>query len=168
MARFARRSFGNRALVHVVLTLLVLTTFHVRGAFGAQADSSSPQVGEGSLLYRSAVAGRYESVPLIHTDAILDVRGLVAAATVTQQYANSSTEPIEAIYIFPLPHDAAVYDMEIRVGNRVIRSVIRERQEAKRVYDAAKFSRETRRLARRGTSQHLYNLHCKHHARRSH
>src|SRR5262249_48890937 len=29
-------------------------------------------------------------------------------------------------------------DMEIRIGNRVIRSVIREREEAKRVYEAAK------------------------------
>jgi Ca-activated chloride channel homolog len=66
------------------------------------------------------------------------VRGLAAAATVTQQYVNSGTEPIEAIYVFPLPHDAAVYDMEIRIGTRVIRSVIREREEAKRVYEAAK------------------------------
>jgi len=74
---------------------------------------------------------------LVHTDAAIDVRGLAATATVTQQYVNSSTEPIEAIYVFPLPHDAAVYDMEIRIGNRVIRSVIREREEAKRVYEAA-------------------------------
>jgi len=57
---------------------------------------------------------------------------------VTQQYVNSSTAPIEAVYIFPLPHDAAVYDMEIRIANRVIRSEIHERAEAKRVYEAAK------------------------------
>jgi Ca-activated chloride channel family protein len=75
---------------------------------------------------------------LVHTDAALDVRGLVAAATVTQQYVNSSTAPIEAVYIFPLPHGAAVYDMEIRIANRVIRSEIHERAEAKRVYEAAK------------------------------
>jgi Ca-activated chloride channel family protein len=138
MARFARSSFGNELLIHIVLTVLVLTTIEVGGAFGVQADDIAPPVGEGSLLYRSPIAGRYESVPLIHTDAVVDVRGLVAAATVTQQYANSTTEPIEAVYVFPLPHDAAVYDMEIRVGNRVIRSVVRERGEAKRVYDAAK------------------------------
>jgi hypothetical protein len=62
----------------------------------------------------------------------------VASATVTRQYANSSDAPIEAVYIFPLPHDAAVYDLEIRIGNRVIRSVIHEREQAKRVYEAAK------------------------------
>ena len=37
-----------------------------------------------------------------------------------------------------MPHDSAVYDLEIRIGNRVIRSTIREREEAKRVYESAK------------------------------
>src|SRR5205823_4278305 len=101
-------------------------------------DNKPPQVGEGCLLHRSPIAGKYEPVPLFHTDVAIDVRGLVASATVEQQYANSSSEPIEAVYIFPLPHDAAVYDMEIRIGERVIRSVIREKEEAKRVYAAAK------------------------------
>jgi Ca-activated chloride channel family protein len=129
------------------LALLVLTTIFASSAAPAQSDSSVspaqsgnavPPVGEGCLMYRSAVGGRYEPVPLVHTDVALDVRGLVAAATVTQQYVNSTEQPLEAVYVFPLPHDAAVYDMEIRIGDRVIRSVIREREEAKRVYDAAK------------------------------
>jgi Ca-activated chloride channel family protein len=137
MLKFARGRTGNGVLTQVVLTLLLLTTI-AGWAYGAQADNAPPQVGEGSLLYRSPISGRYESVPLIHTDAVLDVRGLVAAATVTQQYANSTADPIEAVYVFPLPHDAAVYDIEIHIGNRVIRSVVRERQEAKHVYEAAK------------------------------
>jgi len=110
----------------------------VSGGQGGQSDNAPPPVYEGSLLYRSPISGRYESVPLVHTDVTLDVRGLAAAATVTQQYVNSGTEPIEAVYVFPLPHDSAVYDMEIRIGNRLIRSVIREREEAKRVYESAK------------------------------
>ncbi len=120
-----------------VLALLAVTTI-LASLSGGQTSNSTPQCGEGSLLYLSPISGRYESVPLVHTDAALDVRGLVAAATVTQQYVNSSTAPIEAVYIFPLPHDAAVYDMEIRIANRVIRSEIHERAEAKRVYEAAK------------------------------
>src|SRR5947209_12257698 len=118
----------------IVLALAIFTT----SFFAQQPESGPPNVGEGSLMFRSPVSGKYESVPLLHTDAKLDVRGLVASATVTQQYANSSAQPIEAVYVFPLPHDAAVYDMEIRIGNRVIRSLVRERQEAKRVYEAAK------------------------------
>jgi Ca-activated chloride channel family protein len=138
MARFIVSWFKIAICPRFALMLLVATTLFAGNAFAAQEENNPPQVGEGCLLYRSPIAGRYEAVPLIHTDVSLDVRGLVEAATVTQQYANSSTEPIEAIYIFPLPHDAAVYDMEIHIGNRVIHSVIRERAEAKRVYEAAK------------------------------
>ena len=107
--------------------------------FGQQDESTqSPTVCEGSMLYRSPISGAYELIPLVHTDATLDVRGLVAAATVTQHYENLSSIPIEAVYVFPLPHDAAVYDMEIRIGSRIIRSRIRGREEAKRTYEAAK------------------------------
>ena len=101
--------FRNRCIT-LLSTFLVLTTV-LLGAATAQTESGPPLMGEGSLLYRSPVSGRYEAVPLLHTDVALDVRGMVAAATVTQQYANSSTTPIEAVYVFPLPHDAAVYDM---------------------------------------------------------
>jgi Ca-activated chloride channel family protein len=136
MLRF-RESLSKRVCARIVLALLATTTIMAGLSCGQTADAP-PQCGEGSLLYRSPLSGRYESVPLVHTDAGLDVRGLVAAATVTQQYINSTAAPIEAVYIFPLPQDAAVYDLEIRIGNRVIRSEIHERAEAKRVYEAAK------------------------------
>ncbi|MGB8477114.1 MAG: marine proteobacterial sortase target protein [Candidatus Acidiferrum sp.] len=138
MQRFAGNSCNWWACQRFVLTLLAVTTLFAGGALAGQSDSALPCPGEGSLLYRSPISGAYETIPLAHTDVALDVRGLVEAATVTQQYVNNSSEPVEAVYVFPLPHDAAVYDMEIRIGNRVIHSVIRERQEAKRIYEAAK------------------------------
>ncbi|MGC0774262.1 MAG: VIT domain-containing protein, partial [Candidatus Acidiferrum sp.] len=136
MSRFAGNLFKNLCS-HFVLAFLAAATI-LAGSSAGQSDNCPPQVGEGSLLYRSPISGVYEAVPLLHTDAAIDVRGLVASATVTQQYLNSTTAPIEAVYIFPLPQDAAVYDMEIRIGNRVIRSEIHERAEAKRIYLAAK------------------------------
>jgi Ca-activated chloride channel homolog len=131
----------SKVCTRFAFALLAVATILVACVFGAQDEqpqSPPPLVCEGSLLYRSPISGRFESIPLVHTDVTLDVRGLAAAATVTQQYVNSGTEPIEAVYVFPLPHDSAVYDLEIRIGNRLIRSTIREREEAKRVYDSAK------------------------------
>src|SRR5262247_2707754 len=125
MPRFIWNPFKT---AHFILALLLIATF-TAFASAQSSDRELPQIGQGSLLYRSPVSGVYEPVPLLHTDVALDVRGPVAAAAVTQQYANSSSQPIEAVYVFPLPHDAAVYDMEIHIGNRVIRSVIRERAE---------------------------------------
>ncbi len=141
MLRFSGNWFCSNVCRRFALALLAVTTVLAAWASGGQNgqfDNGPSSVCEGSLLYRSPISGLYESVPLVHTDVTLDVRGLAAAATVTQQYVNSGTEPIEAVYVFPLPHDAAVYDMEIRIGNRLIRSVIREREEAKRVYESAK------------------------------
>ena len=134
----AKSWFPQAKLVRFVLAHIVTIALLIGWASAGQRESGPPPVSEACLLYSAPVSGDYQSVPLLHTDVAFDVRGLVASATVTQQYANSSPEPIEATYIFPLPHDAAVYDMEIRIGDRVIRSFIRERAEAKRVYEAAK------------------------------
>ncbi|HLK05023.1 MAG TPA: marine proteobacterial sortase target protein [Candidatus Acidoferrum sp.] len=121
-----------------VLAAIVILAGLSGNVAGAQSENRLPAATEGVLCYKSPVTGGYEYVPLLHTDVSIDVRGLVASGTVTQQYANDTNRPIEAIYVFPLPHDAAVYDLEIHVGNRVIRSVIKEREEAKRTYEAAK------------------------------
>lgn len=137
MAQPMRSSIGDQVSPWLFAALLALLSIFSGTMSGQTAENQPAQVGQGSLLYHSA-AGQDETVPLVHTDVALDVRGLVAAATVTQQYINSSSDPIEAVYVFPLPPDAAVYDMEIRIGNRVIHSVVREREEAKRTYEAAK------------------------------
>jgi Ca-activated chloride channel family protein len=128
------RTFVFRSIFVALLAFSMVLAARV--AIGQ--SENTPPAGEGCLQYRSASTGRFETIPLVHTDVALDVRGLVASATVTQQYVNATNEPIEAVYIFPLPHDAAVYDFEIRIGNRIIKSVVREREEAKRVYEAAK------------------------------
>ena len=130
---FKTRQFVLRA----IFAMLLAAGFYAAVAAG-QTECSPTQVGQGSLIYRSPVSGKYEQVPLVHTDAVLDVRGLVAAATVTQRYVNAGSEAVEAMYVFPLPQDAGVYDLEIRIGNRVILSEIHERTEAKRIYEAAK------------------------------
>ena len=138
MAPIAANPFKINLPTRFLFAFLATIMLLVNLSLAQNTETSAPQVTEGCLLYRSPVSGVYESVPLVHTDATVDIRGLVAATTVTQQYVNSTSTPIEAIYSFPLPHDAAVYDMEIRIGNRIIRSEIHEREEAKRIYDAAK------------------------------
>jgi len=138
MMRNGESRLNDETRTRLIAALLAVMLLMAGPLFGQEALAGPAQVGEGSLLYRSPITGQQELIPLLHTDVNLDVRGPVCAATVTQQYVNSSSMPIEAVYVFPLPHDAAVYDMEVRIGNRVIRSVVREREEAKRTYDAAK------------------------------
>jgi Ca-activated chloride channel family protein len=84
------------------------------------------------------INGQQETFPLQHTDVNAKVSGNVARVEVKQQFTNPYQEPLEAIYKFPLPDEAAVDDMEIQIGNRVIRGVIKKREEAKQIYEQAK------------------------------
>lgn len=87
---------------------------------------------------RLEVAGEQRKFPLVRTDVRANVRGGVAEVEVTQKYQNPSDKPIEAVYIFPLPENSAVYRMRMAIGERVIEADVKERQAAKKMYEAAK------------------------------
>lgn len=76
--------------------------------------------------------------PLKHTDVNADVAGFFARVTVRQEFHNPTKTKIEAIYVFPLPQDAAIDAMTLTVGDRTIRAVIKEREEARAIYQDAK------------------------------
>ncbi|MFO1421684.1 MAG: VIT domain-containing protein [Candidatus Competibacteraceae bacterium] len=94
-------------------------------------ESDAGEAGFGSLdtvrgglpLQRLAVSGR--------------ITGLVYRLAVTQTFVNAHAEPLEATYIFPLPARAGVTRFRLRVGERVIEGVLKERGAAREEYDRA-------------------------------
>src|SRR4030095_1907354 len=64
--------------------------------------------------------------------------GFMSRVVVTQEFENPFKEKIEAVYTFPLPHNAAVDDMTLRIGDRTVRGRIKRREEARAVYEAAR------------------------------
>ncbi len=102
-------------------------------------DDDTPSQGE----LRTTVtddSGKKEEVvlPLAHTDVKASVAAFVATVDVTQRYRNPYDTKIEAVYVFPLPQNAAVTDFIMTIGERRIRGLIREREEARRIYREAK------------------------------
>ena len=93
---------------------------------------------EGSLLRKSEPEGYYNIIPNLHTNVHIDVKGMVSSTTVDQVFTNDSSEPIEAIYVFPLPTNAAVNDMTMIINDRLIKGTIEEKVEAKKIYEKAK------------------------------
>ena len=79
-----------------------------------------------------------DRLPLKATDVEVRVAGIIAEVKVTQRYKNEGTRPIEARYVFPASTRAAVYGMRMRLGNRLVEAQIREKQQARAEYDAAK------------------------------
>lgn len=83
---------------------------------------------------------------LKHTDVDAEVSGFLASVTVTQVFENPYTEPLEALYVFPLPEKAAVDGMELVVGQRVIKGVIQTREQARQTYEKAREEGKTAAL----------------------
>ncbi len=77
-------------------------------------------------------------LPLKYTEVRADITGLLADVKVIQKFENNLNKNIEAVYVFPLPHDSAVNALEIKIGERIIKGVIKEREEARRTYEEAR------------------------------
>ncbi|MBA7663976.1 hypothetical protein ES703_72025 [subsurface metagenome] len=77
-------------------------------------------------------------LPLKHTDVTAQISGYIATVQVIQQFHNPYDEKIEAVYVFPLPQNAAVNEFIMIIGERRIRGIIRERKEAERIYREAR------------------------------
>jgi Ca-activated chloride channel family protein len=102
----------------------------------AADDAATP--GSGALVTKSPRDGKNVPVPLKHTDVKASVAGYIATVDVTQQFHNPYDGKIEAVYVFPLPHNAAVNEFVMTVGDRRIRGIVRERQEAQKIYQQAR------------------------------
>ena len=98
-------------------------------------------VTQGSLLFKTREAGRYTAAPMLKTDVKISITGIIARTRLTQEFVNPSRikdDWAEGIYVFPLPETAAVDHLRVMVGDRTIVGEIKERAEAKKVYEQAK------------------------------
>jgi Ca-activated chloride channel family protein len=100
--------------------------------------ASAQQVTQGGLEAVGKDGKSLGACPLKHTDVKAEISGFLARVKVTQEFENNFSDKIEAVYVFPLPQNAAVDDMTMRLGERVVRGKIMKREEAREVYEAAK------------------------------
>ncbi len=95
------------------------------------------EVSSGSLLLQSSTPGRYVEAPLVAADVKMNIAGPVIRTTLTQRFTNPTDKWVEGVYAFPLPEDAAVDTLKIVIGDRFIEGDIKERQEARIIYEQA-------------------------------
>ena len=75
--------------------------------------------------------GEVLSAPLLSTRVQLTITGIIATTTYVQTFHNTSDTWVEGRYVFPLPETAAVNGMTMRIGGRLIKGEIKEKQAAK-------------------------------------
>ncbi len=77
-------------------------------------------------------------LPLQHTAVDAAIAGYIGTVQVKQRFANPFDTKIEAVYVFPLPEKAAVSEFLMVIGDRTIRGILREKEEAEAIYRHAR------------------------------
>uniref|UniRef100_A0A8B9L8Q9 Si:ch73-265h17.2 n=1 Tax=Astyanax mexicanus TaxID=7994 RepID=A0A8B9L8Q9_ASTMX len=78
-----------------------------------------------------------EPVPLKSIEVELQVQGHVATVSSTLQYKNEEQSPLEALFVFPIPADAALCHFSAKIGDQEIVSKLQEKEQARYEYDDA-------------------------------
>lgn len=60
----------------------------------------------------------------------------LARTTVRQEFVNPHGRALEAVYVFPVPEDAAIVDLAMEVGGQRLEGLLAERRTARRAYDS--------------------------------
>jgi len=76
-------------------------------------------------------------LPLLDSHVSVTVEGDMATVAITQRFLNEASVPVEAEYLFPLNGLAAVYGMEMHVGDEIIRAKIRKKEQAEAEFHQA-------------------------------
>ena len=112
----------------------------------AQTTDDAPRQKTESPYFAVKGQAGVDALPLKGTTVDVRIAGVIADVTVTQHYRNEGTQAIEAQYVFPGSTRAAVYGMNVRLADRLITANIREKQQARIDYDAAKKEGKTAAL----------------------
>jgi Ca-activated chloride channel family protein len=119
-----------------LILLVILPHSAVAQLDSGNTDVMPGQMQSGSLLLR--MKSGYVVATRMNTDIDARVSGLVARVSVRQSFRNDGPDWVEGIYVFPLPDTAAVDRLRMHIGERIIEGEIREKEQAKKEYEAAK------------------------------
>ena len=103
----------------------------LQAAFLKPGDARS-----GSLLFKTDEG--YADTTRLGVDVDLTVSGPTIRARVTQIFRNPTRDWVEAVYVYPLPSGGAVDTLKMVIGDRVVVGDIKERQQARIIYEQAK------------------------------
>ncbi|KAF0249270.1 MAG: uncharacterized protein containing a von Willebrand factor type A (vWA) domain, partial [bacterium] len=117
-----------------VWALFLMFFLSVDNTYAQTSHDRFDNPGQGTLIREGDLR---EAIPLKHTNVKMSIVGFVASVDVEQIFTNPHSEKIEATYIFPLPSTSAVDNLEMVVGDRVIKGEIATREEAQAEFKEA-------------------------------
>ncbi len=113
-------------------------------SFAARAEAPALEAGPHFVVLGGDPS--IDRLPLKSTAVEVNVVGVLADVVVRQRYANEGARAINTQYVFPGSTRAAVQGLLLRVGDRQVRATLREKNEAKREFEAAQSAGKTASL----------------------
>ncbi|XP_048039819.1 von Willebrand factor A domain-containing protein 5A-like isoform X5 [Megalobrama amblycephala] len=83
------------------------------------------------------VSEKNQPVPLKSVSVELQVKDHVVSVSSSLQYVNEEERPLEAVFVFPLPADAAVCHFSAKIGEQEIVAELQDKESARDQYDDA-------------------------------
>ena len=151
--------------IRLTVTKSLLVAFTLLSPLNALAmTQSEAPLGSAELVYTYAKSDtdtdsegetfeRFTALP-VNTQVEMQISGWLNRVKVKQYFHNDSQYWLNGTYQFPLPQDAAVDSMTLRVGERVLEGEIKTKLEAKKQFEVAKASGQKASLV----EQHKPNL----------
>ncbi|HMC16292.1 MAG TPA: VIT and VWA domain-containing protein, partial [Albitalea sp.] len=144
--RYPVRPLSDLGKVLLCVAMSLLAALLLLVSPPTRADDSDAPKAESPYFFVASDDPGTDRLPLKSTRVDVRIAGVIADVTVTQHYRNEGQRAIEARYVFPGSTSAAVYAMNVRLGERLLSARIREKQQARIEYDAAKKQGKTSAL----------------------
>jgi Ca-activated chloride channel family protein len=122
----------NLCVLHLALALFPVGALRANEASGGKDRTLSP------YFHVQGGDGGADLMPLKSTEVDVQIAGVIADVRITQVYSNAGGMPLEAIYVFPGSTQAAIYGMEMTIGERVLKAQVQPRDTARRTFEQAK------------------------------
>jgi len=140
-----RRKWFKYLLLLVLLAALtaVIVPLARANTLDNELTSQTPSTTENGLIHGPQLIfshpddSKRVALPVDIT-ANIEVNGLVAYAQITQVFINPYNMALEGKYQFPLPENAAIKHLKVKVADQEIIGQIMEKQAAKALYNRAK------------------------------
>ena len=121
----------------IFIILMIGAFLYLALAFGF-SEARASQTQEKGLLFKTLEKGKFLPAPLLGTNVDIDVSGIVARVRIRQFYMNPTDKWLEGVYVFPMADKSAVDTLRLKIGERIVEGEIKERSQARRIYQTAK------------------------------
>lgn len=115
----------------IILLFCIVAGSHAQPACDDCAESLAPR------LWIPDGDPAADVLPLKSSHADIRINGPIAEVTVTQHYRNAGRRAINARYVFPGSTHAAVHGLTMKIGERIVKAKIEEKQQAKQLFAQA-------------------------------